>query len=596
MLSILVLLAILFQISPDNTYIVFYDDFSNINLNDWDQRFFSGTWSAASGLIYGSTSYSPSSLIPPGDIQYENCSITVRGTAVHAWGVVSRLDSDDTGIIGYVSPDHDVARIRRVSNGELSTIYNSLNAPFPSGVWYELTLTCEGESLLLQIEVPSTGDSWELSATDPFPQTGQFGLLMGNEPNASWDWISVSSAAGPVDSTMISWMYTDDTELGNGNMAFESGEQTDLFLQLSNQESTPLTNVFAILQSLSPEIIVSDNCDDFGNIPVGGQSWGTDGYELIAPASTPEDQAYPMKLTIFADGGYMNTVEFSIPVGCGIDCDVESGTDQWSWNAVESGWLDNWHISSARNHTTNGIKSFKCGDTGSGDYDNHLFSALTSPLLNIPIGGDISFWTWIDAQIPLDSRTGISAFDGGLLQYGRCGTWINLEPSGGYPYQIIPSSTGPFMDGTGVFSGQSGWLLRTLTIPDSLAGPGQLRFVFGSDDTGTREGMYVDDIHIQGSVGIEESEYWEYFTPVFSAYPNPFRESLTFTVSGLPGGEVNVEIFDLSGRMIASSELIDTGEVRTILWNGQKIPSGVYISRVYIQGSEDLIQHIVKLD
>jgi len=596
MIFILMFLANFLQISPNYTNTVFYDDFSDGNINDWDQRCLPGSWSSSYGLVHGNTSYSCASLIPPGDIQYEDCSITIRGKAVHVLGMVSRLDSNDLGIYAYVSPDHDVARIRRVVNGGTSTVYNSLYAPFPSGVWYELTLTCEGDFLLLQIEVPSTGDSWELSATDPFPQTGQFGLAMGNEADARWDWISVSTGAGPVDSTMISWMYTDDIELGNGNMAFESGEQTDLYLQLSNPESTPLTNTFAILQSLSPEIVVNSNYDDFGNIPVGGQSWGTGGYELIAPASTPEEQAYPMQLTIFADGGYMNTVEFSIPVGCGINCDVESGTDQWSWNAVESGWLDNWHISSKRNHTTDGTLSFKCGDTGSGDYDNHLFSALTSPLLNVPIGGDISFWTWIDAQIPLDSRTGIYAFDGGLLQFGRCGTWINLEPSGGYPYEIIPSSTGPFEEGTGIFSGQSGWLLWTLRIPDSLAGPGQLRFVFGSDDTGTREGLYIDDILIQGSVGIEEPERWGYFTPVFSAYPNPFRESLTFSVSGLPEGEVNLEIFDLAGRMIASSELIDTGEVRTMLWRGQNIPSGIYISRVYIQGSEDLIQHIVKLD
>ncbi len=515
MMYILMLLSVLLQFTPDNSNIIFYDDFSSGNINDWDQRCLPGSWSSSFGFVYGNTSNVCSALIPPGNIQREDCSITISGVAVHVLGMVSRLDSDDIGIYAYVSPDHDVARIRRVSNGVTSTIYNSLYAPFPGGVWYKLTLTCEGNSLQLHIEVPSTGDSWELSATDPFPQIGQFGLAMGNESNAYWDWISVSSGAVPADSTMISWMYTDDTELGNGNMAFESGEQTDLFLQLSNQESTPLTNVFAILQSLSPEIVVSDNYDDFGNIPVGGLSWGTGGYDLIAPASTQEDQAYPMKLTIFADGGYMNTVEFSIPVGCGIDCDVESGTDQWSWNEAETGWLDNWHISSTRNHTTSGTQSFKCGDTGSGDYDNHLFSALTSPLLNVPTGGDISFWTWIDAQIPLNSRTGNFAFDGGLLQYGRCGTWINLEPSGGYPYQIIPSSTGPFEEDTGIFSGQSGWLFWTLTIPDSLAGPGQLRFVFGSDDAGTREGLYVDDIHVQGSVGIEEPGYEEDFTTFF---------------------------------------------------------------------------------
>ena len=502
MKCIVILLATLLQISPSNSSIVFYDDFSDGDISDWDQRCMPGTWSSSSGQAHGSTAYSNAALVPPGDIQREDCSIAISGTAVHAIGVISRLDSNDTGIVAYVSPDHDVARIRRISNGSPSTIYNSLYTSFPSGVWYDLILICEGNSLQLQIDVPSTGDNWVLDAIDPSPQTGQFGLYTGGEPSAHWDWISVSSGAGPVESTMISWMYTDDTALGNGNMAFESGEETAFYLQLSNPESAPLENVFAILQSLTPEIIVSDNYDDFGNIQVGGSSWGTGGYNLIAPSSTPEDQTYAMQLTVFADGGYSEVVEFSIPVGCGIECDVESGTEQWFWSSVESGWLDNWNISSARNHTASGTHSFKCGDTDSGDYDNHLFSAVTSPLLNIPIGGEISFWTWIDAQIPLDN-SGIPAFDGGLLQYGRCGTWLDLEPSGGYPYQIIPSSTGPFAEGTGVFSGQSGWSQWIITIPDTLAGPGQIRFVFGSDDTGTREGLYVDDIHIQGSVGIE---------------------------------------------------------------------------------------------
>ncbi|MCK4807386.1 MAG: T9SS type A sorting domain-containing protein, partial [Candidatus Aegiribacteria sp.] len=594
MIYMLIVLATLLQISPDNSSVIFYDDFSDGDISDWDQRLLPGTWSSSSGQVHGSTSYASAALVTPGNIQYEDCSISISGMAVHVIGVISRLNSEDTGIVAYVSPDHDVARIRRISNTG-APIYNSLYASFPSGVWYELTLICEGSSLQLQIEVPSTGESWTLNATDPSPQTGQFGLYTGGEPSAHWDWISVSSAAGPVESTMISWMYTDDTALGNGNMAFESGEEIALHLQLSNPESAPLENVFAVLQSLTPEIIVSDNYDDFGNIPVGGSSWGTGGYCINAPASTPEDQTYAMQLTVFADGGYSNTVEFSIPVGCGIECDVESGIEQWSWNAVEVEWLDNWHISSSRNHTEDGTQSFKCGDTGSGDYDNHLFSAVTSPLLNIPIGGDISFWIWIDAHIPLNN-SGISAFDGGLLQYGRCGTWIDLEPSGGYPYQIIPSSTGPFTEGTGVFSGQSGWSQWVITIPDSLAGPGQIRFVFGSDDTGTREGLYVDDIHIQGSVGIENPEYGGSSTPLLSAYPNPFMENMTFVISGIPLGDVTIEIFDLAGRLVAAPRSSTPGEVRTMMWNEPNIPAGIYIARVCIQDAEDVILHIVKLD
>ena len=193
-------------------------------------------------------------------------------------------------------------------------------------------------------------------------------------------------------------------------------------------------------------------------------------------------------------------------------------------------------------------------------------------------------------------NSGIPALDGGLLQYGRCGTWIDLEPSGGYPYQIVPSSTGPFTEGTGVFSGQSGWSQWVLTVPDSLAGPGQIRFVFGSDDTGTREGLYVDDIHIQGSVGIENHEYGEYSAPALSAYPNPFMENLTFVLTGIPIGEVTIEIFDLAGRLVESPRFNIPGEVRTLIWNGQNIPAGIYMVRVRVQGFDNIIQHIVKLD
>jgi len=573
----------------------FYDDFSDNDISDWEVSCLYAEWTAEDYMAQAQNAVNCATLLAPVSGEFEDCVVTARTRAIHVCGVAARMYDQDTGVCAYVSPDYDLARIRRISNGSVSTIYNTIYADFPSGVWYDLTFTCIGDSLNFLIEVPSTEQQWEFSAIDPNPVPGRVGLMTADEYHAYWDWFSVSPGAGSADSTMISWMYTDDTALGNGNMAFEAGEEAALYLQLLNPESTPLVNVFAILQSLTPEIIVNDNYDEFGNIPIGGMSWGTGGYSIEAPTSTPENQTYSMQLTVFADGGYSQVVEFTLPVGCGIECDVESGIEEWSWGAVESGWLDNWHISSTRNHTTSGTQSFKCGDTGAGDYDNHLFSAITSPLLNIPLGGDISFWTWIDAQIPLDN-SGIPALDGGLLQYGRCGTWIDLEPSGGYPYQIIPSSTGPFADGTGVFSGQSGWSQWVVTIPDSLAGPGQIRFVFGSDDTGTREGLYVDDIHIQGSVGIENPEYRESSIPSLSAYPNPFMESLKFILTGIPMGEVTIEIFDLAGRLVESSELSIPGEIRTLIWNGQNIPAGIYIARVCILGSKDVMLHIVKLD
>ncbi|MBN2608945.1 MAG: hypothetical protein JXA64_07495, partial [Candidatus Fermentibacteraceae bacterium] len=189
--------------------------------------------------------------------------------------------------------------------------------------------------LSFHIYVPSTGQNWDLYAVDPSPQTGQFGLAMGDEPSAHWDWISVTSAgSSPGDSTMISWMRTDDTAAGNGNMAFEAGEEIELTLQLRNTESYPLENVFAILQSLSSEITVNDNYNEFGSIAVGGTSWGTGCYNINSQTSTPEGDVYALQLTVFADGGFVNTFSFYLPVGCGMVCDVESAAGQWEWNPV----------------------------------------------------------------------------------------------------------------------------------------------------------------------------------------------------------------------------------------------------------------------
>jgi len=72
--------------------------------------------------------------------------------------------------------------------------------------------------------------------------------------------------------------------------------------------------------------------------------------------------------------------------------------------------------------------------------------------------------------------------------------------------------------------------------------------------------------------------------------------SLTFTLTGVPDGEISIEIFDLSGRLVASPFMSDPGEIRTLVWSGKEFPAGMYIARIRLEGSEELVQQIVKLD
>ncbi len=61
-----------------------------------------------------------------------------------------------------------------------------------------------------------------------------------------------------------------------------------------------------------------------------------------------------MRLTIMADEGYQHQIEFLLPVGSGLSTDLESDSFGWSWSPVETGWENDWHVSSSRNHTLPG--------------------------------------------------------------------------------------------------------------------------------------------------------------------------------------------------------------------------------------------------
>ncbi len=171
----------------------FFDDFEDNDISDWEARCAPGIWSVSDGKVHGSTTTNPTELTPINALPLQNGEITISVSGIHAFGICARLDSDDSGIIAYVSPDYDVARIRVVENGVQSTILASLNYDFPSGVVYELTLFCSDQALSLYITVPSSGEEWIFAAIDPNPHSGKYGFHMGEEPGASWDWISVES-------------------------------------------------------------------------------------------------------------------------------------------------------------------------------------------------------------------------------------------------------------------------------------------------------------------------------------------------------------------------------------------------------------------
>jgi hypothetical protein len=564
----------------------FYDDFEDNYIGDWEERCWSANWYAEDGMAQCTDAVHCCALMAPNGEYTQDCVVNAYGTAVHVFGVMARLDDSDSGVFGFVSPDHDVARIRLVSNGSASTILTSLHYDFPSYVDYELTFTCEGEDLHLLIECPSTGEDWELEAIDPYVHEGKYGLQAGDESHAYWEWFEATTSGGGGDYGILHAFSVDDDNYGqssgDGDMAFEAGETLELGIALENTGSEPLENAFAVLQSLDPDIFVSVYSGNYGTIDPGEVAWPYDDYVISADPGAYEQQTYPMRLTVFADGGYSEAHDFDFPLGAGITCDVESGAGGWSAELMEDGWGNQWHRSDARNHTTAGSWSFKCGDANGGDYDDLLYCAEVSPLFNVPLNSELSFWIWTDAQCVRADE----AYDGGRFQIGQLGNWEDLTPAGGYPYQIVEGTTGPYEPGTGVYSGVEGWQQVSLTMSSQYAGPRQLRWVFGSDASGNREGWYVDDVSVSVGTGIGERPGVGIHGELRAdAFPNPFNGSVEFSLYVPSASGARIEIYDMAGRLVREMSYTGGAGEASVVWNGSgpsgsPVAPGMYMARV----------------
>lgn len=183
----------------------------------------------------------------------------------------------------------------------------------------------------------------------------------------------------------------------------------------------------------------------------------------------------------------------------------ETGGPGWTHTNSGGTWIDQWHISTEL--AQSGINSYKCGDTGTGDYSDLNDALLISPVIaNLPTGSNLSFSFQLISEIsgawPADS-----AYDGGLLEISADGGpftqvvpepqydhWFRLRTSGNRPYN------GP-LPGVRCFAGTySTWTAETFDLSAFAGQDIQMRFRFCSDSSTVREGWYIDDVQVYGAV------------------------------------------------------------------------------------------------
>lgn len=302
-----------------------------------------------------------------------------------------------------------------------------------------------------------------------------------------------------------------------------------------------------------------------GNIP--GRPAGTTVYYYIeATDASPNSNV-----------GQTDTYSFDV-LGIIFSDDMETGQGDWTHAAVTPGWTDQWHISTEMSHSVS--HAWKFGDTGTSTYANHADGGLISPTITVGNDAELTFWHWIDAEV--STAYPDSAYDGGVVDISvNEGPWLQLTTSpgtnkiirytsgGGNPY------TGPFPGGTHCFSGAFAWTQETADL-SSYEGDIRLRFRFGSDNGGAREGWYLDDIQIIGTPpgGIPPARVDDLVIVVMNG-----NVYLSWSLTGAPGYNVYSDT-DPHG---AFSTLETTTAVPAVVLPGQ----GSGMCKYYIVRSTD---------
>ena len=209
----------------------------------------------------------------------------------------------------------------------------------------------------------------------------------------------------------------------------------------------------------------------------------------------------------------------------------------------------------------------------SGDYPNNLQERnLTSGSLYLDGCYDtqLTFWRWLGVESP--------EFDHAYVRVSSNGTdWTDIWANDDY-----------IEDGS--------WVQQSYDISSVADNQPQvyLRWTMGSTDGGwVYCGWNIDDIEVTAVplTGIESGEAGLQPLSVDPVYPNPFSSHVTVPFTLAEAGQVNISVYDLSGRQIntVTSEEFAAG-AHSVSWlgkdnSGNNVTSGIYFVRVWTPAS-----------
>jgi len=253
-----------------------------------------------------------------------------------------------------------------------------------------------------------------------------------------------------------------------------------------------------------------------------------------------------------------------------------SGQDYWDDQSASSG---------ARVHS--GSSSLYCSDIGG--YPGQLYDNDMDAYFELNQGLDISgyeivtvrFWVWYKIRASGDYAT---------FEYLSGSNWVELERWSG-------------------LSNPEEWTEYSYPIPSNAGSTLFFRWFMHSDGSGRREGIYIDDVVVEGvqpgaargivgeegRTGVQDPNLSPNSTAIPGEfqlgqnYPNPFNPSTAITFSIAEDAYTTLIVFDILGREVA--RLIDgwmAAGNHSVLFRASDLANGIYLYRLESEGHRDI--------
>jgi hypothetical protein len=376
------------------------------------------------------------------------------------------------------------------------------------------------------------------------------------------DWTSYMNE---VVAKPILFIECDSLHEDNNNGVIEPGETCDLYYSVLNVGYGYGYNVACNFSLPDPYLSISGG---------GSPSWTTihpkssvtGVLSFDVSGSCPDPHHASIDYDISTTESYVFPGSLVVAVGnYGFADDMESGTSQWT----HGGSPDNWHLSSYRKHS--GTYSWYCGIESSHQYVSNSDDSLWSIPFYVGPNTKLSLWHWYE-----------------FTNYGTDGLYVIIKRQ--------------FQSDTLDFIGSGGALDSTLNIWDdwfceeydlSYIPVGEeirLQLSFIADDVDIAEGIYVDDVNIEGDhiAGKKEIEFVEPAVFSLSVYPSPMQHSTNIMLSIEEHTHVRLTVYDICGRKVRrlADGTMQSGH-HQIAWSGtsdsnKRLPQGIYFMRMDI--------------